>query len=308
MKEIKSENKVQKIDSRIPHTIEINPWEEIKIELKNAFGKSFQDVEAFEQFMSEANNEEKKAFNHPCTGPIKINTQKENIWLEIEIIDIIATRWYQCISKSTWFFKDQFHERNCEIFEVQDNKIFLHHWDIVLKAKPKLGFISTIDTEVRSVGRCSNNGWNIDLNYLDKWSKIYLPVNFKTPLIVIWDLHICEWNGEIAWMWIEADGEIIIKVNIVDKINFPIIDDKHRLIIVWWGTDAHESQKQWAENCFVYFKRLFPFCNWSEEDIYKFISAEWNIEIWNATGNIKTCWIIFHKNRILNKYWFSILH
>jgi len=299
-------NPVYSIDSNIDPILSVQPWEEITIELTNAFWKSFQTVKDFEAFMSPDNDEHKKAFNHPCAWPIRVLTQEENISLEIEILDIKATRGYQCISRSTWFLKDIFEERKCEIFDVDNGKIKIWEGDILLSWKPKLGFVSTVDQEVRSVGRCSKNWWNMDLNYLDKGSKIYLTVNFNEPRVIFWDLHICQWNGEAAGMWIEADGEIRVKINIIDKIDVPFIDDKHRIIIVWWWEESEWAQRESVQNALIYLRRLFPFSDWNDEEIYKFISAEGNIVIWNGTWKVKTCWLVFYKSRILNKYSYKV--
>lgn len=285
----------------------MNPGETITLKLQNAYGKSFSSVEEFEAFLSDDNKEEKKRLNHPCTGPIEVRTDQENISLAIQILDSKATRGYQSVSKSTGFLKDEYTMRSCDVIDIADDqKLKFKDGDLILKTHPKLGFIATLDHEDRSPGRACENGGNIDLNYLDKGSIIYLPVNNDRARFLVGDLHACQGNGEAAGIAIEADGEVTLKVDIVDKINFPVIDDKHRMIIVGWGASPEQCFKQATENTIEYFKRVFPFCDWEEVDIYKFISAEGNLVLGNSTGNVVTCGMVFYKKRLFNKYNFPV--
>jgi len=283
----------------------VEPGEVFTLKVQNAFGKSFQNLEEFEAFL--ANEEEKRRHNHPCTGPIEINTKRKDISLAITLVDLKATRGYQCISKSTGVLKDKFLTRQCAIYPVtEDNILRFKSDDLLMRGSPKLGFISTIDETVRSCGRTSENGGNIDLNFLDKGSVIYLPVNADCARILVGDLHVCQGNGEAAGMGVEADGEVTLKVDIVDKINFPVINHKDYLVIVGWGATIDESLKISVENTIQFLHRVFPFCDWDEGEIYKFISAEGNLTMGNSTGNVKTCGTVFYKKRLKNKCLFPV--
>lgn len=293
------------IDLRSPPISVVEPGEVFTVVVKNAFGKSFQSIEEFEAFL--ANEEAKKRNNHPCTGPIQVNTNQKNISLAITLVDLKATHGYQCISKSTGFLNDRFSTRQCAIYEVQeDNILRFKDEDLLMKGSPKLGFISTIDEAIRSCGRTSENGGNIDLNFLDKGSVIYLPVNTDVARFLVGDLHICQGNGEAAGLGVEADGEVTLKVDIVDKINFPVINHKDYLVIVGWGDTVERSLKTSVENTIQFLKRVFPFCDWDEGEIYKFISAEGNLTMGNSTGKVKTCGTVFYKRRLKNKHHFPV--
>ena len=221
------------VSDNLETALVINPGETITLELKNAYGKSFSSVEEFEAFLSEENNEEKKRLNHACTGPIEVRTDQKDISLAIQILGSKATKGYQSISKSTGFLKNDYTTRSCDVIDIADDqKLLFKDGDLILNTHPKIGFIATLDSEDRSAGRACENGGNIDLNYLDKGSIIYLPVNSSRARFLVGDLHACQGNGEAAGIAIEADGEVTLKVDIVDKINFPVIDDKHRIIIV----------------------------------------------------------------------------
>lgn len=294
-----------KIDIQSLPIMSVEPGKKFTLKVQNAFGKSFKTVQAFESFL--ADDIEKQRHNHPCTGPIEVKTNRKNISLAITLLDLRATRGYQCISQSTGVLKDRFTERQCTIYDGQEGNIFRFKGDdLLMRGSPKLGFISTIDNTIRSCGRTSENGGNIDLNFLDKGSTIYLPVNADTARFLVGDLHICQGNGEAAGLGIEADGEVTLKVDIVDKINFPIINHKDYLVIVGWGNTTDDCLRCSVENTISFLQRVFPFCDWNEGEIYKFISAEGNLTMGNSSGNIKTCGTVFYKKRLKNKWLFPI--
>lgn len=226
----------------------------------------------------------------------------------VQLLDFKVTKGYQCISRSTGLLKGRFEQRMCAIYDVdKDWNLHFRGKDLRMHGSPKLGFISTIDHQVKSCGIACENGGNIDLNFLDLGSVIYLPVNFPKARILIGDLHICQGNGEAAGVGVEADGEITLKIDIVDKVNFPVIHHKQNLVVVGWGDTVEVALQKSVENAIAYLKRIFPFSNWSEGEIYKFISAEGNLTMGNSTGRVKTCGTVFFKKRITNKYLFPVI-
>jgi acetamidase/formamidase len=300
-------NRIYRIDPSYEPCAKVRLGEVFTVSLQNAFGKSFKTVEEFEQFMSVDNEEEKRKLNHPCTGPIEVITDQVDISLAINILDFKIACGFQCISKSTGILKDIFSQRECIIYTPEsDGTLQFHNNDLRMHGSPKLGFIATIDDKVKSCGRASASGGNLDFNFLDKGSTIYLPVNYVKPLLLIGDLHICQGNGEAAGIAVEADGEITLKITAVDKIDFPVINHKNFLVIVGWGDSLEEALKTSVENAIVYLRRIFPFCDWSDGEIYKFISAEGNLTAGNTTGHTKTFGVVFVKQRVSNKFSFPV--
>lgn len=297
-----------KVDPALEPTLKVQPQEPFTVKVQNAFGRSFDTVEEFEAFLAPENEAQKRRLNHPCTGPIEVITDRRDISLAIHVLDLKTTRGYQCISKSTGVLKSEFEKRQCAIYEMgPDEQLAFKHSDLLMRASPKLGFIATIDEQQRSPGRACENGGNIDLNFLDKGSVIYLPVNFESPRLLVGDLHVCQGNGEASGVGVEADGEVTLMVEIVDKINFPIINHKHNLVVVGWGQSVDESLACSVRNTIQFFARVFPFCHWDEGEIYKFISAEGNLTLGNSTGKVKTCGCVFYKQRLTNKFGFPVL-
>jgi len=298
---------VHRITPSLETRLTVNPGQVFTIPLNNAFGKNFDNIEEFEAFLAPENEEEKQRLNHPCTGPIEVLTNRKNISLAIHIVEMRAKKGYQCISHSTGCLKDTFHDRECTIYNIEDDgALYFRNGDIIMRGSPKLGFIATMDDQERSCGQACQNGGNLDFNFLDRKSTIYLPVNAEIPRILVGDLHICQGNGEACGIAVEADGEITLKIDIIDKIDFPVINHKDNLVIIGWGNYAEKSFECSVQNTIHYLKRLFPFCNWSDGEIYKFISAEGNLTMGNATGKVITTGTVFYKRRVKNKYGFSI--
>jgi len=299
--------KIYRIDDSKPTALVVKPGETFKVRIQNAFGRSFRTHKEFEDFFLPANEAVKKRLGHPCTGPIEVETSETNVSLAIHILDARITRAYQCLSKSTGFLNDQFDKRACEIFSIEPgNRVVFGDGDVRLKTEPKIGFVSTFDGESRSCGRATCNGGNIDLNYLKPGSTIMLPVNARRARFLIGDLHACQGNGEACGAAVEADGDVTLRVEVVDKIDFPIIEDKHRVAVVGYGATLEECAKVATENAMAYLARVFPFCDWPEELIYKFVSAEGNIVIGNGSGTIKTCGMVFYRKRLFNSFDLSV--
>lgn len=297
-------SRVYALDNSLESAAVVKPGEVFTLHLQNAFGESFQNEEDFLAFLGD--DEKKRRLNHPCTGPIEVETDEQDISLAVHILDTKAIKGYQCVSRSTGYLKEKYNERSCTIMDLENDHRIKYKEDLIINTHPKIGFISTLDSQVRSPGRTSENGGNIDLNYLDKGSTIYLPVNDRRARLLVGDLHACQGNGEAAGIAIEADGMVTLKIDIVDKINFPIIRDSRRLIIVGWGDNMDACLSKCVHNTLSFLQRMFPFCHWPEVDIYKFISAEGNLVLGNSTGKVITAGMVFYQKRLLNKYEFPI--
>lgn len=298
---------MSKIDPKAKSSMKVVPGQVFTVPLQNAFGKSFERIEDFEAFLSPENQQEKRHLSHPCTGPIEVVTDRSDLSLAVHIVDMQALRGYQCISRSTGLLKEQFTDRECAIYEIGgDGSLRFSDGDIIMRGSPKLGFVATVDDQVRSCGRACECGGNLDFNLLDKGSTIYLPVNAEVPRLLVGDLHVCQGNGEACGIAVEADGEVTLQVDIVDKIDFPVINHRHNLVVMGWGDTVEKSLSCSVKNTISYLKRLFPFSEWTEGEIYKFISAEGNLTMGNATGKVVTCGTVFYKRRVKNKYGFPI--
>jgi acetamidase/formamidase len=285
---------------------QVHPGELISIALKNSFGKSFSSEKEFEEFMRPEN--ERNRLTCPCAGPIEVLAAKSDISLAVRIVDMKATRGYQCISLESGMMPELASDRMCQIYEMNDHEtLHFKNDDLVMRGSPKLGFIATLGEQINNFDYVSKNGGKISLNFIDKGSVVYLPVNAALPRLIFGELHVCQGNGEVGGYAVEADGEVIVQIDIVDKIDFPVIDHKHYLTIVGCGITVQEAIRSSIENTIKFMKRIFPFSDWSEGELYKFISAEGNMTLGNSTGPMKSCGTVFFKKRLTNKYNFPVL-
>lgn len=118
-------HKVYKIDDAIPSVGKVLPMQRFTLKLQNAFGQSFTNIADFENYFREGNQEQRKNLNHPCTGPIEIETSSADISLAVTIIDIKVEQSYQCLSRSTGFLKHKFSERACSLYSMKDRQHLL---------------------------------------------------------------------------------------------------------------------------------------------------------------------------------------
>lgn len=273
------------------------PGEIFKVSVQNSFGKNFDAVPEFESFLKE-----KKIDSSPITW-VEIETDRKPLSLAVRFLDLKATKGYQAISTDRGILK-RFFEPSGTLHEVGKDQIFrFKQNDLCMRGSPKLGFIAT-GGESHDI---SENGGEIAFNFIDKESIVYLPVTSEKPLLGFGKLHICQGNGEVAGFGVEADGELLVQVTLVDQIPFPLIDHRDYFCIVGWGPSFGEAIESSTQNTIQFLRRVFPFTDWSEAELYKFISAEGNLTFGNSTGIKKSCAMVFYKKRITNKYFFPIL-
>lgn len=302
-------NRIYKMDNRIETAISVVDDEKFVVETLNAYGKSFSNAEEMESFFHVNNEIEKSTLGHPCTGPIMLLGASNQTSIQIHIHDIKILRAYQCVSQSSGVFSNRIYgKRYCQIFDTTRRDILtIPSKQICIQTTPSVGFIGTFSDDVISCGRCSDNGGNIDLNFLQRGSKITLPVNTSSARIAVGDLHLLQGNGEASGTGIEADGQIILSMKTVAKISYPVIEHQDLICIVGWGPTIDECLKQGVKNCIDYFQRHPHFQSWDFEDLYQLVSALGDMILGNATGKTKTCGIVLKKSSLMDTKGISIL-
>lgn len=287
---------LHKLDPKILAEKTVQNGELFRVDLLNAFGKTFETAEEMEAFFHPENEEIKKALGHPCTGPIAFQTSRTTLSLQITIHEIGVTRAYQCLSKSSGLFPET--AKNKRRSQIVDVNSPFSLFEISLEPTPSLGFLATIGKKEIRCSRAGKNGGNIDLNYLRKGSKITLPVTEFPPRIAIGDLHLLQGNGEASGTGIEADGFVILSIQEADFIPFPVIESEDQIIIVGWGDTLEESLRCGVENTIFYLQQQSRFQKALFADLYAFVSAISNMVIGNSTGKCKTCGIVFQRGII----------
>lgn len=273
----------------------VKPGEVFVAEMMNAFGKRFRRLDEFVVFMQ---SEEKKKINHPSTGPIHVEGIGRDASVVIHLRRLVAENAMSCISKSTGFMRGDFEGRQPKIFDVTEEGYALMH-GLLVRSDASVGLLATLDDQDHSPGRCTENGGNIDIPYLNEGSSIYLPVNHQEALIAIGDLHFRQGFGEASGMGIEADGEAEMMVEACDKIPYPVIDNHAYLSIIGWGPTQKEAQERAVRNAIDYLKRLPAFRLWSNADIYQFLGG-FGLVPGNSTGNVTTFAQTIRKQDVLD--------
>lgn len=305
----RAKQRIYKMDNSINTELYVKENEPFLVETLNAYGKSFVDAKEMETFFHSVNEKLKNSLGHPCTGPIMLEGASNNFSLQIHIHDIKVTRAYQCLSKSSGLFTERVHEkRHCQVFDVVNgDTLHLAYGNLYIKTAPSIGFLGTFDNTTISCGRCSQNGGNIDLNFLSKGAKITLPINTSQARIAVGDLHLLQGNGEASGTGIEADGEVTLSMKVVSKIPYPLIEHGDLLCVIGWGSSLEDCLKLGVQNSIDFLQRNPHFKSWIFEDLYKLISATTDMVIGNATGKTKTCGIVFNKKTLSNFQGSSIL-
>lgn len=305
----RSTQRLYKMDNALQTDIYVEQDEPFVVELLNAYGRSFVTPEEMEMFFHADNEATKQALGHPCTGPVELIGNHGECSLQIKIVDIKISAAYQCLSKSSGVLKHTvISKRHCQIFDLKSTKhISFDKGHVVIPTAPSLGFIGTLNDTVMSCGRASQQGGNIDLNYLKTGATITLPIDAAKARLVVGDLHLLQGNGEASGTGIEADGQVILSMKAVKKVPFPVIEDDAILCIVGWGTTLENCLTNGVINSISYLQQQTLFQNWQHANLYQLVSATSNMVIGNATGKVKTCGIVFDKHKLLDSRGSSIL-
>ena len=92
-----------------------------------------------------------------------------------------------------------------------------------MRGSPKLGFITTMGDHITNFDCLSKNGGKIDLNFIDKGSVVYLPVNSPVPRLIFGELHICQGMGKSVVMPWKPMERSRFKLVLSVKSIFPLL-------------------------------------------------------------------------------------
>jgi acetamidase/formamidase len=294
MNRVSSENCIHKLQAGEP-VAEVSVGGSIEVGLQNAFGRSFDTTEEFEAFMG---SPDKSRLNHPCTGPILVNGADRTGSLAIYIRSLTADRAFQCLSTSTGLMRGEFDGRQPQIFN-NIQRGFVDWNGILVRTRPSLGVLATLDDVKRSCGRCWKNGGNMDFPYLSIGSIVYLPVNHEEAQLAVGDLHLRQGHGELAGMALEADGSAILDIRFIEKIPYPVIDRGNWVTVIGWGGKDEDPRKKAVENAIDYFGRQPALRHWSRANLYQLLACA-DVIPGNLTGNVATFAVVIKKRDLID--------
>lgn len=192
---------------------------------------------------------------HPLFGPIFVNGAEPGDTLEVRILDIKPSPWALTFINTgarigTSFLPDDFKE------------VYLRHYNNIDVDKGILHFSPGIDVPIGphmgqlavapppEEGRLATReprryGGNIDWNFLQKGSTLYLPVINKGALFYVGDAHVVQGDGEVATSAAEGHNTVTLQLFVRKgrKIEWPEGENEK-----YYGTTGfHEDLKTAAQ-------------------------------------------------------------
>jgi amidase len=159
---------------------------------------------------------------NPATGPVYIDEVRPGDILCIDVVEIkVADQSIVTATPSQGVIGDLIQEAETAVLPVHNtNLIFNNHLKIPIR--PMIGVIGVVP----SIGIIPNgvpdrHGGNMDCNQICQSSRIYLTAQVPGALLGCGDLHSVMGDGEIVSTGAETDGEVKLKVKVVDLPGLP---------------------------------------------------------------------------------------
>lgn len=266
--------------------------EPITLHCVNAFGGDLSSAPALDAFLE---SPQKDTLGHGVTQRIEVAGAPEKpSSLRISIHNISPRRFGICLSKSTGLLKNRYPGRQSIVGDIKDNWIKFGQ-RIKIKARPSIGCIATLDEETRRPSRCTHLGGNIDLMALQAGSIIYLPIDTLPAQFCVGDIHARQGSGEIPGLGFEADADVTLSCEFVERIPYPVIEDATGWIIVGYGESPQSSQTQAVDNAIHFLKRKIDL---SEATLYELLGGIGDLVFGNLTGKIPTHGVRIEKDTL----------
>ncbi len=158
----------------------------------------------------------------PLCGPVYVEGAEPGDALVLEILELELGSWgWTGLLPDFGLLDDQFPEPFFRSCDLTDGSIDIFGERFPLK--PMLGVLGVapaMDGDFASITP-TNAGGNIDVRYITRGAKLYLPVRNKGALISGGDGHALQGEGEISGTAIEASMSATIKVELIKGRNLP---------------------------------------------------------------------------------------
>lgn len=171
---------------------------------------------------------------NPATGPLYIEGADIGDILKVEIIKIeIADQGVMCTIPHEGVLGEYVKETT-RIIPIINGLAKLTD-KISTLINPMIGVIGTAPKEEEiPTGSPGCHGGNMDCKKIREGSVVYLPVNTPGALLAMGDLHALMGDGEVVVCGVEIKGKVLVKVNVLKDINYPlpmVVDDKSIMTI-----------------------------------------------------------------------------
>jgi len=151
---------------------------------------------------------------NPTAGPVYIKGAEPGDTLEVEMLDFRQLDWgWTALIPGFGLLSEDFPEPAIKTFDLTkpNTTEFLDGIDIFLNPFPGTAGVALPEPGHFNIVPPRKNGGNMDVRYLTRGTKLYLPVWVEGALFSIGDTHAAQGDGEVCGTAIEASMEATIR-------------------------------------------------------------------------------------------------
>lgn len=159
----------------------------------------------------------------PMTGPIFVEGAEPGDALAIFIDEIDLDDYGWTVAQpGRGACGELITEAEVRVMRIDDGAIDFG-FGLRLPVTPMIGAIGTapIDQAIGS-GIPEAHGGNLDCTLIKPGSILYLPVNVSGALLGLGDLHAAQGDGEVGMAGLEANGSVVLRVEVVKEATMPL--------------------------------------------------------------------------------------
>lgn len=160
----------------------------------------------------------------PLTGPIAVDTAKAGDALKITFLGFKPSGWgWSMISHRYGILPDQFPDTFLKIwnYDPSGQSPIDYEGKARFPMRPFPGIIGLARNceETLSSLPPHTSGGNLDVRDLTEGTELYLPVEVDGGLLSLGDTHVAQGHGELGGTALESPVDVLIKVELVKKMN-----------------------------------------------------------------------------------------
>lgn len=158
---------------------------------------------------------------HPLTGPIAVRGAEPGDTLVVEILDVIPSArfgWTAIRPGKGLLPGTEFPSHFLQIWDLSASGFacMRQRDDIAVPITPFPGIVGTalIEPGSHSTIPPRANGGNMDLKYLTRGARLYLPVSVPQALFSVGDAHAAQGDGEVCVTAIEMSATLTLRIDL----------------------------------------------------------------------------------------------
>lgn len=178
-------------------------------------------------------------------GPIYVQDASPGDVLDIEVLETVPGNWaWTAIVPGFGLLQSEFGEHALKIWKLPVDAGYAEfNKDIKIPIRPFTGCIGLAPAEPEhhpTIPPMLHTGGNIDTRYVNKGSRLFLPVEVDGALLSVGDGHAAQGDGEVCGTAIETNLDVTIRVTVRKDMHWvraPSIQS------VWSQKDANAASK-----------------------------------------------------------------